>query len=42
MIYEERKITRAKGAWIETITCSIIAVFCSLSQGSSSRIGILR
>ena len=39
MIYEERKITRAKGAWIETITCSIIAVFCSLSQGAVPGLG---
>ena len=39
MIYEERKMTRSKGAWIETITCSIIAVFCSLSQGAVPGLG---
>ena len=39
MIYEERKITRSKGAWIETVTCSIIAVFCSLSQGAVPGLG---
>lgn len=32
--YEERKITRKKGAWIETIVCCIIGIFCSLSQGA--------
>ena len=39
MIYEERKMTRSKGAWIETVTCSIIAVFCSLSQGAVPGLG---
>ena len=32
--YEERKITRKKGAWIETIVCCVIGIFCSLSQGA--------
>ena len=32
--YEERKITRKKGAWIETVVCCIIGIFCSLSQGA--------
>ena len=33
-IYEERKVSRQKGAWYETIICCIIGIFCSLSQGA--------
>lgn len=33
-IYEEKKINRKKGAWVETIICCIIGIFCSLSQGA--------
>lgn len=40
-IYEEGKISRAKGAWVETIVCGIIAAFCSLS-GSGRGLGLLR
>jgi len=32
--YEELHITRRQGAWIETIVCCIIGVFCSLSMGA--------
>lgn len=32
--YEERKISRKNGAWIETIACCIIGILCSLSQGA--------
>lgn len=32
--YEELKISRKSGAWIETIICCVIGVFCSLSQGA--------
>lgn len=32
--YEEFHLTRKKGAWIETIICSVIGVFCSLSSGA--------
>ncbi len=32
--YEEKKISRKKGAWVETIACCVIGVFCSLSQGA--------
>lgn len=39
--YEERKISRQKGAWIETITCCVICVFCSLSLGAVPDISIL-
>lgn len=31
--HEELHITRNQGAWIVTVLCSIIAVFCSLSNG---------
>jgi len=37
--YEERKISRKSGAWIETIACCVIAVFCSLSQGAVPGLG---
>lgn len=33
-IYEEKKISRKKGAWVETIICCVIGIFCSLSQGA--------
>ena len=33
-IHEEKKISRKKGAWVETIICCIIGIFCSLSQGA--------
>ncbi len=32
--YEEFHISRKKGAWIETISCIIIGIFCSLSCGA--------
>jgi NSS family neurotransmitter:Na+ symporter len=31
--HEELKIRRSNAAWIETIVCSLIAIFCSLSVG---------
>lgn len=31
--HEELNISRNGGAWIVTVCCSIIAIFCSLSQG---------
>ncbi len=37
--YEEGKMSRKKGAWIETIACCIIGVFCSLSQGAVEGLG---
>lgn len=37
--YEEGKISRKKGAWIETIVCCIIGVVCSLSQGAVEGLG---
>ncbi len=39
--YEERKISRKKGAWIETIACCIIGIFCSLSQGAVPELVIM-
>lgn len=38
--YEERKISRRNGAWIETITCCVIAVFCSLSLGAIPEVSL--
>ena len=32
--YEELHITRRQGAWIETLVCCIIGIFCSLSMGA--------
>jgi neurotransmitter:Na+ symporter, NSS family len=32
--HEERHISRHKGAWVETISCSVIGVFCALSCGA--------
>ena len=32
--YEEMKISRKKGAWIETIACCVIGIFCALSCGA--------
>ncbi len=32
--YEELHTTRSRGAWIETIICCTIGVFCSLSMGA--------
>ncbi len=37
--YEEGKMSRKKGAWIETIACGVIGVFCSLSQGAVEGLG---
>ena len=32
--YEELHVSRRNGAWVTTVVCSIIAVFCSLSMGA--------
>lgn len=40
MFYEELKVTRKKGAWIETITCCIIGIFCSLSCGAMPELSL--
>ena len=33
-IYEEFGLSRSRGAWVETIVCCVIGVFCSLSMGA--------
>mgnify|MGYP002521469618 FL=1 len=33
-VYEELKVSRGKGAWVETIVCGVISVFCALSCGA--------
>ena len=40
MFYEELKVTRKKGAWVETITCCIIGIFCSLSCGAMPELSL--
>lgn len=37
--YEEGKMSRKKGAWIETAVCCVIGVVCSLSQGAVEGLG---
>jgi NSS family neurotransmitter:Na+ symporter len=39
--YEEFHITRGKGAWIETIVCCVIGIFCSLSMGAVDSIALM-
>lgn len=39
--YEEMKITRTKGAWIETVVCCVISVLCALSCGAVPEIQVL-
>jgi neurotransmitter:Na+ symporter, NSS family len=34
LFYEELHLSRSKGAWIETIVCIVIGIFCSLSCGA--------
>lgn len=36
--HEELKLTRHRAAWILTVICSVIAVFCSLSVGAYSNL----
>lgn len=38
--YEELKVTRKKGAWMETVVCCIIGVFCSLSCGAVPELNV--
>lgn len=37
--FEEGKMSRTMGAWIETIACCVIGVICSLSQGAVPGLG---
>lgn len=39
--YEERKVSRRRGAWVETIACCVIGIFCSLSQGAVPELVIM-
>ena len=39
--YEEFHITRGKGAWIETLVCCVIGIFCSLSMGAVDSIALM-
>ena len=39
--HEELHITRNQGAWIVTVLCGIIAVFCSLSNGVLAQLTIM-
>ena len=39
--YEEMKISRSKGAWIETSVCCVISVLCALSCGAVPEIQVL-
>ena len=39
--HEELHISRNAGAWVVTVCCSIIAVFCSLSQGMLSSFKVM-
>lgn len=32
--HEELKISRSRGAWIETVVCCVIGIFCALSCGA--------
>ena len=34
LFYEELHLRRSQGAWIETILCCVIGIFCSLSMGA--------
>lgn len=35
LFHEELKLSRNKGAWIETIVCCVIAILCALSCGAA-------
>ena len=39
--YEELHTTRQRGAWIETIVCCVIGIFCSLSMGAVEGLSLL-
>jgi len=39
--YEEMKVSRAKGAWVETIACCIIGIFCALSCGAVPELNLM-
>ncbi len=39
--YEEMKVSRAKGAWVETISCCVIGIFCALSCGAVPELNLM-
>ena len=39
--HEEFHLSRGRGAWVVTVVCSIIAVFCSLSQGALASVKVM-
>lgn len=39
--YEEMKVSRSKGAWVETAGASVIGVFCALSCGAVPELSIM-
>ena len=39
--YEEMKVSRAKGAWVETVACCVIGIFCALSCGAVPELNLM-
>ena len=39
--YEELHISRNRGAWIETLVCCVIGIFCSLSMGAVDGLSLM-
>ena len=39
--YEELHISRNRGAWIETVVCCVIGIFCSLSMGAVDSLSLM-
>lgn len=39
--YEEMHVSRQKGAWVETVACCVIGVFCALSCGAVPELNIM-
>lgn len=39
--YEEMKVSRSKGAWVETVGASVIGIFCALSCGAVPELSIM-
>ena len=39
--YEELHISRNRGAWIETVACCVIGIFCSLSMGAVNGLSLM-
>ncbi len=39
--YEEMKVSRSKGAWVETAGASVIGIFCALSCGAVPELSVM-